>query len=223
MNHTSSDYGLWGLAVVNSIVFIGFAYSFFRPVNLRDWRSFGAYSAFIVALFAEMYGFPLTIYLLSGWLSSKFPGVNLLDHDAGHLWWLLTGRHGNPHFGVLHLLSFAFIFAGFMLLSKAWHVLYHAQRQHQLARTGPYRFVRHPQYLGFVAIMFGFLLQWPTLLTLAMFPVLVVMYVRLAIAEERDSENALGQAWRDYAAATPRFIPNFSRNSNDRGRSVGTH
>jgi protein-S-isoprenylcysteine O-methyltransferase Ste14 len=128
----------------------------------------------------------------------------------------LTGRHGNPHFSALHFLSFGFIFAGFALLSKAWHVLYHAQRLHQLARTGPYRLVRHPQYIGFVAIMFGFLLQWPTLLTLAMFPVLLVMYIRLGIAEERDSEMAFGQAWRDYAAVTPRFIPNWFRSGRER-------
>jgi protein-S-isoprenylcysteine O-methyltransferase Ste14 len=211
MNNADSDYGLWGLALVNAFVFIAFAYSFFKPMTLRDWRSFGAYSAFIVALFAEMYGFPLTIYLLSGWLGAKFPGVNLFGHDAGHLWWLVTGRHGNPHFGAVHLLSFVFIFAGFTLLSKAWHVLYHAQRRRQLAKAGPYRYVRHPQYIGFVAIMFGFLLQWPTLLTLAMFPVLVLMYVRLAIAEEHDSEAAFGQAWRDYAAATPRFMPRLAR------------
>ena len=159
MSNVSSDYGLWGLVLVNSVVFIAFAYSFFKPANLRDWRSFGAYSAFIVALFAEMYGFPLTIYLLSGWLGSKAPGVDLFGHDAGHLWWLLTGQHGNPHFGLLHILSFVFIFAGFTLLSKAWHVLYHAQRRQELATTGLYGLVRHPQYIGFVAIMFGFLLQ----------------------------------------------------------------
>lgn len=221
MNTAGSDYGLWGLVVVNSVIFIGFAYSFFKPVHLRDWRSFGAYSAFIVALFAEMYGFPLTIYLLSGWLGHRFPGVNLFEHDAGHLWWLLTGQHGDPHFGVLHLLSFAFLFAGFALLSKAWHVLYHAQRRHQLAVAGPYRHVRHPQYVGFVAILFGFLLQWPTLLTLVMFPILVLMYVRLAIAEERDSQKAFGDAWRKYAASTPRFIPRF--NKEDRARPLGSH
>ena len=173
-----------------------------------------------MALFAEMYGFPLTIYLLSGWLGSKFSGVNLFGHDAGHLWWLVTGQHGNPHFGVLHLLSFAFLFAGFTLLSKAWHVLYHAQRRHQLAVAGPYRYVRHPQYIGFVSIMFGFLLQWPTLLTLAMVPVLVLMYVRLAIAEERDSEKAFGDAWQQYAATTPRFIPRLKKE--DRARPVGS-
>ncbi len=211
MTGASSDYGLWGLVVLNVLVFVGFAYSFFKPVNLRDWRSFGAYTAFIVALFAEMYGFPLTIYLLSGWLGQRFPGVNLFGHEAGHLWWLLTDQQGDPHGGLLHILSFIFIGGGFWLLSKSWHVLYHAQRQHALAVTGPYRRVRHPQYIGFVAIMAGFLLQWPTLLTLAMFPVLVLMYVRLAISEERDSEAAFGPAWQRYAAVTPRFIPRLSR------------
>ena len=211
MTSTDGAYGLWGLVLVNSALFIGFAYSFFKPMNLRDWRSFGAYSAFIVALFAEMYGFPLTIYFLSGWLTTKFPGVDLFGHDAGHLWWLLTGRHGDPHFGLFHILSFVFIFVGFSLLSRSWQFLYRAQRRHELATTGPYRLVRHPQYIGFVAIMFGFLLQWPTLLTLAMFPVLVLMYVRLSISEERDSEAAFGQAWRDYAAATPRFLPHWGR------------
>lgn len=211
MNSTGNDYGLWGLVVLNSIIFIGFAYSFYKPANPRDWRSFGAYSAFIVALFAEMYGFPLTIYFLSGWLGSKFPDVNLFGHDAGHLWWLLTGQHGNPHFGVLHLLSFVFVFAGFTLLAKSWHVLYHAQRRHEVATTGPYGYVRHPQYIGFVAIMLGFLLQWPTLPTLAMFPVLVAMYVRLAISEERDSEAAFGDTWHRYAEVTPRFMPRLSK------------
>lgn len=221
MNSTENAYGLWGLVLLNSAVFIGFAYSFFKPMNLRDWRSFGAYSAFIVALFAEMYGFPLTIYFLSGWLGAKFPGVNLFGHEAGHLWWLLTGRQGDPHFGVFHLLSFGFIFAGFSLLSRAWHVLYHAQRRRSLATAGPYRFVRHPQYIGFVAIMFGFLLQWPTVLTLAMFPVLVLMYARLSLAEERDSEVMFGQVWRDYAAATPRFIPRWGHPKDP--RSAHTH
>jgi len=125
MNNAGNDYGLSALVVLNSIIFIGFAYSFFKPVNVRDWRSFGAYSAFIVALFAEMYGFPLTIYLMSGWLGSRYPGLNVFGHDAGHLWWVVSGQQGNPHFGVPHLLSFVFLFAGFTLLSKAWHVLYH--------------------------------------------------------------------------------------------------
>lgn len=205
--HEMPAYGLWGLVILNSLIFIAFAFSFFKPHTSRDWRVFGTYSAFIVALFVEMYGVPLTIYFLSGWLHIRYPSMNLLTHDAGHLWWTLTGQHGNPHFGFLHILSFFLIGAGFLLLSKAWHVLYEAQCQHRLAVSGPYAVIRHPQYAGFVMIMLGFLLQWPTLLTLAMFPVLIAMYARLARAEENDSEQSFGQAWRDYAAHTPAFIP----------------
>jgi protein-S-isoprenylcysteine O-methyltransferase Ste14 len=124
---------------------------------------------------------------------------------------MMTGLHGDPHFAMPHLLSIVFVFGGFYLLAKAWHVLYEAQRKGKLATTGPYAKVRHPQYVGFVVIMFGFLLQWPTLVTLLMFPVLVYMYVRLAIQEERDSEAQFGEAWREYAAHTPRFVPRLSQ------------
>ena len=200
-------YGLWSLVIINSAVFIIFAFSFTKPKTPRDWRSFGAFSAFIAALFTEMYGFPLTIYFLSGWLADKFPGVDFLSHDAGHLLEVMFGWRANPHFGPFHLLSTAFIFGGFILLSAAWKVLYQAQREHGLATTGPYAKIRHPQYDAFILIMFGFLLQWPTILTLLMFPVLAWMYVRLAHAEERDAEAHFGERWRKYAARTPRFIP----------------
>ena len=209
MNHSGSApaYGLWLLVILNSAVFIIFAFSFFKPRTKRDWRSFSAFSAFIVALFVEMYGFPLTIFLLSGWLQTRAPGVDLMSHDAGHLWETIFGLKGDPHFAVLHILSSVFLVGGFWLLAAAWPVLYRAQKTHQLATGGVYQRVRHPQYIGFVLIMFGFLLQWPTILTLAMFPVLVFMYSRLAIFEERESEREFGAAWRDYAARTPRFLP----------------
>lgn len=208
MNHSAVQaYGLWGMVIVNSAVFIFFALSFFKPQSKRDWRSFGAFSAFLVALFTEMYGYPLTIYLLSGWLQSQFPQVDWLSHDAGHLLEMLFGWQGNPHFGPFHLASFALIGAGFWLIASAWRELYAAHRSNQLATGGLYSYLRHPQYLGFILIMLGFLLQWPTLLTLAMFPVLAFMYVRLAILEEQESESRFGEAWRKYAAATPRFIP----------------
>jgi protein-S-isoprenylcysteine O-methyltransferase Ste14 len=210
MNAESSAYGLWSLVIINSAVFIIFAFSFAKPQSKRDWRSFSAFSAFIVALFVEMYGFPLTIFLLSGWLQSRYPGVDWFAHDSGHLLEVLFGWRANPHFGPFHLLSFAFIGGGFVLLSNAWKVLYAAQRSHQLATTGPYAKIRHPQYDAFVLIMFGFLLQWPTILTLAMFPVLVYMYVRLARREEEEALREFGDTYREYMACTPAFFPRKS-------------
>jgi len=106
MNSDAPAYGLWSLVIVNSVVFILFAYSFFKPRTGRDWRSFGAFSAFLVALFAEMYGFPLSIYFLSGWLQSRYPGVDWFSHDAGHLLEMMFGWKTNPHFGPFHILSF---------------------------------------------------------------------------------------------------------------------
>ena len=204
-------YGLWWLVIVNSLVFIIFAFSFTKPGTARDWRSFGAFSAFVVALFTEMYGFPLTLYLLSGWLQSRYPGVDFFSHDAGHLLEVLFGWRANPHFGPFHMLSIAFIGGGFWLLAAAWKVLYAAQRAHALATTGPYARIRHPQYAAFVLIMFGFLLQWPTVLTLAMFPVLTWMYVRLARREEQEVRVEFGEQYARYAARTPAFIPHLSR------------
>ncbi len=202
-----SAYGLWGLVIINSAVFIIFALSFARPRTQRDWRSFGAFSAFIIALFTEMYGFPLTIFLLSGWLTSRFPDVDFLAHDAGHLLEIIFGWRANPHFGPFHLLSSVFIIGGFWLLASAWRVLYAAQRSRTLALTGPYARLRHPQYVAFVLIMFGFLLQWPTLVTLIMFPILVYMYIRLARREERDALAEFGDEYGNYMQRTPAFLP----------------
>src|SRR5262249_40587849 len=122
MTEQAPAYGLWGLVIINSTIFIFFAFTFFKPQTRRDLRSFGAFSAFIVALFTEMYGFPLTLYFLSGWLQSRYPDVNWLSHDAGHLLEMLFGWKANPHFGPFHLLSVVFIGGGFILVAKAWDV-----------------------------------------------------------------------------------------------------
>ena len=202
-----SAYGLWSLVIINSLVFIIFAFSFARPQSKRDWRSFGAFSAFLVALFTEMYGFPLTLYVLAGWLSSRFPGVDFMSHDAGHLLEVMFGWKSNPHFGPFHVLSAILIFGGFWLLAASWKVLYEAQRAQLLATSGAYARVRHPQYTGFVLIMTGFLLQWPTLVTLAMYPVLVVMYALLSRREEKDMLAQFGDEYRRYKRAVPAFFP----------------
>jgi len=209
MHGEYSAYGLWSLVIINSAVFIFFAFSFFKPQTKRDWRSFSAFSAFLVALFTEMYGFPLTIYLLSGWLQTHYPNVNWFSHDAGHLLEMMFGWKTNPHFGPFHILSFVFIGAGFTLIASGWSVLYEAQKRHALATSGVYSYVRHPQYVGFILVMLGFLVQWPTLLTLAMFPVLVFMYTRLAKTEERMSIAEFGDQYERYMREVPGFIPHL--------------
>jgi protein-S-isoprenylcysteine O-methyltransferase Ste14 len=215
MNGTTSAYGLWALVIINTAVFAIFALSFTRPRAARDWRSFGAFSAFLLALFTEMYGFPLTIYLLSGWLGSLYPGLDLFSHNNGHLWDTLLRWPGDPHLSPFHLISALLIGGGFWLLSAAWDVLYQAQREQRPARTGAYAWIRHPQYAGFILIMLGFLVQWPTLLTLAMFPVLVLMYVRLARREEQEALAQFGEAYASYAARTPAFFPNLGAGPSD--------
>jgi protein-S-isoprenylcysteine O-methyltransferase Ste14 len=206
-----SAYGLWSLVVINSLVFILFAFSFTRPRTTRDWRSLGAFSAFIVALFAEMYGFPLTIYLLSGWLAKQYPEVDLFTHETGHLWHTLLGMKGHAHVDPIHIFSEVLIFGGLILLGASWEVLYRAQRTRTLATTGPYAWMRHPQYTAFIVIMLGFLLQWPTIPTALMFPILVAMYVRLARKEEAEVRAEFGEAYDRYAAMTPAFFPRWKR------------
>ncbi len=204
-------YGLWSLVLINSLIFIIFAFSFSKPETARDWRSFGMFSAFIVALFTEMYGFPLTIYLLSGWLTRNYPGVDIFAHNSGHLWHTLLGLKGDAHFDFLHILSHVFVIGGFWLLAAAWRVLYQAQRNGTVANTGIYARIRHPQYLAFMAIMFGFLLQWPTLPTLVMFPILVYVYSRLAKREEQEALSIFGDDYGRYMEMTPAFIPHCGR------------
>ena len=203
-------YGLWFLVILNSAIFIIFALSFFHPKTTRDWRAMGAFSAFVVALFTEMFGFPLTIYLLSGWLGDRVPALTL-THSGGHLWNDLIGWPFDPHISPFHLLSYVFLIGGFMLIANAWKVLWEAQRGNELATSGPYAYVRHPQYTGFILVMVGFLLQWPTIPTLVMFPVLLLVYRRLAVNEEREVASRFGRAWETYATVTPRFFTKPSR------------
>ncbi|MFW2368966.1 MAG: methyltransferase family protein [Desulforhopalus sp.] len=207
----SSSYGLWPLVVINSAIFILFAFSFTKPKTSHDWRSLGTFSAFVVAMFVEMYGFPITIYFLSGWLQSFVPETDLLAHDNGHLWYSLLGLEGNPHLNPFHLLSNLLILAGFIIVYRSWKILHGSQQTGTLATTGPYGYVRHPQYVGFILVMIGFLFMWPTLTTLIMFPILVAVYVRLAKREEEIVLEEFGSVYLGYRKKVPAFIPNLDK------------
>ena len=209
-------YGLWSLVLVNSAIFIFFAFSFIKPKTTTDWRSLGAFSAFIVALFTEMYGFPLTIYFLSGWLAESYPDIDFLSHENGHLLHVLIGFEGDPHFDPLHIVSNVLIVCGLVMLASAWGKLHKAQQSGSLATTGWYGRCRHPQYLAFILIMLGFLLQWPTIPTLIMFPVLVFVYLKLARQEEARAIADFGAEYLSYMQVTPAWIPKFFTTSEDK-------
>ncbi len=204
---TVPSYGDWSLAVIYTLVFALIALFFHRPESTRDWRAFVAFTTFLAALFIEMYVFPLTIYLLSGWTGSRFLRVESLPHDVGHVLEMMFDWRANPPLGVFQIASTVLILGGFLLLVSAWSVLHKAQQLRQLARTGVYAHIRHPEYVAFVLVMSGFLLRWPTLITLAMFPILVFMYVRLARREEQEALAEFGDAYQRYLDATPAFVP----------------
>ena len=197
-------YGLWSLVAVNAALFIFFVLSFLAPVKRREWRSFGVFSAFVIALFTEMYGFPLTIYLLTAVLGSRYPALNPFSHASGHLW--ITFLGGGAWMSVLiHLVSNGLMLGGLLLMGAGWRQIHRATGA--LVTDGVYAWVRHPQYLGLFLITVGMLIQWPTIVTGATWPVLMVVYYRLARREEREAEARYGEAYRAYRARVPMFVP----------------
>lgn len=209
------DYGNWFLVIINIGIFLYFVKSTFKPRTKTDWRTYKIFGAFIVALFAEMYGFPLTIYLMTSFFGNRL-GLDF-THNNGHLLNTFLGLGGDPHFNILHIISYILIIGGFFLLGNAWKILFKSQKAKKLAVTGIYQYIRHPQYVAFILIIFGFLVQWPTLITLLMAPILIFRYVRLARSEEKEMESMFGEAYRNYARKTPAFIPKIYIFSNKNG------
>lgn len=200
----SYAYGFWSLVAVNAGLFAFFVLSFLAPLRKREWRSMGVALAFFVALFTEMYGFPLTIYVLTGILGSKYPALNPFSHASGHLWLVLFGG-GPAMMTVIHLISNGLVLIGFAIMWKGWKLIY--GEKGGLVTSGPYAYVRHPQYAGLFIVMIGMLIQWPTIITALMFPVLVYVYYRLSMREEDEMVKLFGEEYRKYIERTPMFIP----------------
>lgn len=210
----SYDYGNWLFAIANILLFLFFIKSVFKPRTETDWKTFKTFGAFIVALFAEMYGFPLTIYLLTSFFGSRFSNLDF-THNNGHILNTLLGIKGDPHFNILHILSNVIIIGGLILIAKAWDILYKSQKADKLATNGAYHYLRHPQYAGFILIIFGFLLQWPTLITLIMAPILIWRYYRLGKAEEETVLSKYGSEYAAYKKETPSYFPSVKLLFND--------
>jgi len=199
------EYGNWIFALLNIGIFLYFIQTAFKPKTKTDWKTYGSLGAFIIALFAEMYGFPLTIYLLTSYFGSNFLGMDF-SHNNGHLLNTILGLKGDPHFSIIHILSAVLIVGGLFLLSSAWNILYKSSKKGILAVTGVYQYLRHPQYWAFVLIIIGFLLQWPTLITLIMAPILILRYILLARSEEKEMIKKYGQEYITYKSRVPIFL-----------------
>lgn len=213
MNETLSNYayGMWFVVIFNVLLFLFFAISFIKPKKRFEWRSMGAFIGFIVALFTEMYGFPLTIYLLSTWMGKSYPVLDPFAHSSGHLVLVFLGlSYSGNALVVLHLISNGIIFFGFSLMYLGWMRIYKSEGK-SIVTDGVYAYVRHPQYVGIFLVTIGFLIQWPSLTTLIMWPILIFAYYRLAMREERDVERQFGEEFIEYKEKVSAFIPRLRK------------
>jgi len=216
----SYAYGIWLAVVLNVALFGGFVYAFLRPKKRREWRSLGVFAAFITALFTEMYGFPLTIYLLSGLLGRSYPALDPFSHKFGHLWVVALGG-SDAVWAAVTLVSTALIWGGLLVMWSGWQAIHSASGE--LVTTGAYARVRHPQYAGLLVLIVGFLIQWPTILTVAMAPILAHSYVRLARREETELLERFGVEYERYRARVPAFVPRFRQHEERWGRDDEAH
>lgn len=202
-------YGNW-IFVASLILLSLFFITKFIPLRTKfEKRSGGALIAFIIALFAEMYGFPLTIYILSSFLGLKIP----LTHQYGHLWaYFLTYLGISITYGwfIVMALSTIIMTIGLVLIIDSWKRIYYSRGR--MITTGLYSKMRHPQYSGILLVTFAFLIQWPTIITLIMWPFLFLMYYRLAQREERNVQKKYKKAFAKYKKEVPMFIPSLRRN-----------
>ncbi|NOZ63475.1 MAG: isoprenylcysteine carboxylmethyltransferase family protein [Caldiserica bacterium] len=204
---SSYAYNNWGTVLFSVAFFILFALGFLRPKKKVEWRSMGVFFSFLVVLFMEMYGFPLTIFLLVSLLGKNYPVLDPFSHASGHLILVFLGlAHSALAMVILHFITNGFIFFGLYLMYRGWKLIYQAGGE-KLVKEGIYAHIRHPQYDGILLITIGFLIQWPSLTTLLMWPILIFAYYKLAMREERELEKQFGEEFLQYKKSVPAFIP----------------
>jgi len=152
-----------------------------------------------------MLGFPLTLYMLT--MIFGAPAVSSAESTYWFLWNPIVGWW----VGELHILSVSLLIAGLSLLILGWKKVHKAYMGGgEFLRDGMYACVRHPQYLGILLFTFGMLIQYPTMLTLAMYVILVILYYRLARKEEQDMTRFYGDSYRRYMTSVPMLVPSLT-------------
>ena len=190
------------------VISVFFIVKFIPMKSKQGKRSGGALIAFLIALFAEMYGFPLTIYLLAHFVGIKIP----LDHINGHLLGDLISWLGIGNGWIIVMVaSNALLVLGIWMIASGWRLIYEAPGK--LVTQGIYARMRHPQYTGIFIITLAFMIQWPTLATLILWPFVLGMYIRLAVKEEKDMLKAFPEQYSEYMKQVPRFFPRLLHGS----------
>ncbi len=206
--HQSYDYGIWWMVIFNVALFGVFVFGFLRPKKKYEWQTLGVFAAFIVALFTEMYGFPLTIYVLLSLFGENIGIIDPFQHVNGHLLGTVLGAPEWLKLIICQIGGFVMLI-GLIMMGKGWRKIHEANGE--LVTDGIYTYMRNPQYSGLFLITIGMLIQWPTLITLIMWPILMYAYYRLAMREERAVEAQFGEAYRKYKMNVPAFIPRLGR------------
>lgn len=205
MNDPTAHSGAWGLALIIIVIASWLLYRYLAPKTWKEWASAGVVQAFIIALYAEMYGFPLTIYLLV-----RFFGLDQTNLSA-NLWSTLLGI-GETGMMIAMILGYALLFIGIGIFMEGWRELHRARKEDRLVTDGLYGLVRHPQYTGLFIALFGEgVVHWPTIFSVALFPVIVLAYYLLARSEERTVEEQFGDEYRAYRQRVPMFIPRWGQ------------
>jgi methanethiol S-methyltransferase len=204
-------YGNWPTVFMITVVFLLFLFFLTRPRRPKEWKGARLTAAFFISLFTEMFGIPLTIYLLAPAL-----GVDpkLFGMYESHLWAYLLSRTGimslENGVALVMILSSGIIILGFILLAMGWKKVY--QGGSVLVTNGLYARLRHPQYVGLILLVIAFLIMWPTILTILLAPFLIGRYILLAREEDRELEKEFGDDFRHYRERVPSFFPSMWTN-----------
>lgn len=199
-NSAAVHFGQWwamGIFIVLGLVFLAFT-PFYKKSQLKPA---GVYIAFIVAWAFEMFGIPMSMYLVTWIVGKQLPDGVLWGHT-------LYSYFGDTVFNI----SYLFFGAGLALIIVGWWVIYKRYwskeaGKGEMVTSGIYSVIRHPQYTGFMLVTLGCLLDWATLPMLIMWPIMAVLYYRLARKEEQDMEIEFGQQYLQYKQRTGMFLP----------------